>query len=87
MVEAAQKRVNRPLSKQIKNYEISYRCIHGGKSSKPEEKGSEGHRKLISIVNSAGRCSLASHTLYLPRNHHNTVKLLSCILIVFLGDL
>ena len=55
-----------------------------GKSSKLEENGSEGHRKLISIVNSAARCSLASHTLYLLRNHHATVKLLPCILIVSL---
>ena len=58
-----------------------------GKSSKLEEKESKGHHKLISIVNSAGRCSLASHTLYLSRNHHATIKLLPCILIDFLGDL
>ena len=38
-VEAAQKRVNRPLSKQINYYEISYRCIHGGKKLKARGEG------------------------------------------------
>lgn len=38
-IQAAQKRMNRPLSKQIKYYSITYRCIHGGKKFKPRGEG------------------------------------------------
>ena len=33
-VEAARKRMNRPLSDEIKYYEVTYLCIHGGKKFK-----------------------------------------------------
>ena len=37
-IQAAQKKVNRPLCERLRYYEVSYRCIHGGK------KFSEGKR-------------------------------------------
>lgn len=41
-VEAAQKRINRPLSQCMKYYEVTFCCIHGGKkfTSKGEGKRS-----------------------------------------------
>ena len=33
-IQAAQKRLNRHLSDEIKYYELTYRCIHGGKKFK-----------------------------------------------------
>lgn len=38
-VQAAQKRLNRPLSDRIKYYEVKYSCIHGGKSFKARGEG------------------------------------------------
>ena len=38
-VEAGQKRLSRPLSKRIKYYYITYRCIHGGKKFKSRGEG------------------------------------------------
>ena len=38
-VQAAQKRVNRPLSEHIKYYEVTFCCIHGGKKFKARGEG------------------------------------------------
>ena len=38
-VQAAQKRVNRPLSEKIKYYQLTYGCIHGGKKFKARGEG------------------------------------------------
>lgn len=39
MVQAAQKRLNRPLSEKIKYHEVKYSCIHGGKNFKTRGEG------------------------------------------------
>lgn len=38
-VEAASKRLNRPLLPRLKYYELKYCCIHGGQHFKPKGKG------------------------------------------------
>ena len=38
-VQAAQKRLNSPLSERIKYYEVKYSCIHGGKNFKARGEG------------------------------------------------
>ena len=38
-VEAARKRINRPLHDRIKYYEIVFSCIHGGKKFSSKGKG------------------------------------------------
>ena len=38
-VQAARKRLNRPLSDHIKYYEVVYCCIHGGKKFKSKGEG------------------------------------------------
>lgn len=38
-VQAAQKRMSRPLNDRIKYYEITYCCIHGGKNFKARGEG------------------------------------------------
>ena len=38
-IEAAQKRVNKPIRDQLKYYEITYNCIHGGKKFKTRGEG------------------------------------------------
>ena len=49
-VEAARKRINRPLSEAITYYEVTYSCIHGGKNSLPVVKESGLHRKCSLCV-------------------------------------
>ena len=44
-VNAARKRTTRPLSDFIKYYQVSYRCIHGGKKI-----CAKGRRKALNIV-------------------------------------
>ena len=38
-VQAAKKRMTKHLSNDIKYYEVTYACIHGGKKFKPRGKG------------------------------------------------
>ena len=38
-IEAAQRRVNKAISDELKYYEITYRCIHGGKKFKARGTG------------------------------------------------
>ena len=38
-VQAAQKRLTRPLHEQIRYYEVSFCCIHGGKMFRSKGKG------------------------------------------------
>ena len=38
-VEAARKRVNRPIADKLKYYELLYRCIHGGRKFKARGDG------------------------------------------------
>ena len=38
-VEAARRRMNRPLADCIVYYEVTYRCIHGGRKFKARGKG------------------------------------------------
>lgn len=38
-VEAARRRMDRPLADCIKDYEVSYRCIHGGRKFKARGEG------------------------------------------------
>ena len=47
-VQAAQKRVSRPLSDKIKYYQLTYGCIHGGK--KFNKARGEGKRHIVSTV-------------------------------------
>ena len=38
-VESATRRMDRHLKKELKYYEVTFCCIHGGKSFKPKGKG------------------------------------------------
>lgn len=38
-IEAARKRIDRPLKADLKYYEVKFCCIHGGQSFKPKGKG------------------------------------------------
>ena len=46
-IQAAQKRMSRPLNERIKYYEIVYSCIHGERDSNQRELGSVPHCELI----------------------------------------
>jgi len=36
---ATRKRIDRPIKKELKYYEVKYCCIHGGQAFKPKGKG------------------------------------------------
>ena len=38
-IEAAKKRIDRPLNPVLKYYKVKYCCIHGGQTFKPKGKG------------------------------------------------
>ena len=38
-IEAAQRRIDRPLNSSLKYYEVVYACIHGGRKFKSQGKG------------------------------------------------
>ena len=49
-IGAAQGRVKRKLREEIKYYEITYACIHGGKKFKPRGKGARQTSLVVLLI-------------------------------------
>jgi len=64
-IQAARKRITRPLTDAIKYYEVRYCCVHGGKKFQSR---SNGHRETSYVFHSVSlRLSLALFVCYCLR--------------------
>ena len=67
-IKAAQKRLNNPFRDQLKYYEITYSCIHGGRKFKARGEGKRCSTSRVIFI------FMPSHNLSMMQLHNRTFR-------------